>query len=418
MLEIRKRMSTRAGRIAGLSHFIALQCKQIGEIEFMLAQLRRSLLLSASVLLVASSVWAQVTTLEGDVKDENGKPVPGALVVLNRTDIKGHYKVKSNKKGHWFYTGLPFGTYDISCEVDGNVVDKETGVKSKYGESVTVDFNTGRNKAQQAAAMKAAETGQLTDDQTRGLSPKQKAELEAKAKAESETMKKNKALNDAFNAGIEAMKTKDYKTAVDQFTKASQLDATQQAVWAQLGDAYNGLAATQTGDDKTKSYDQALAAFQKALDLKPNDPGNAAIYNQMGNIYGAEKKMPEATQALTKAAQLDPQMAAKAYYNMGANLVNGGQNDQAADFFKKAIAADPNYADAHYQYGICLMGKATVDSKTGKVVPPEGTAEEFQKYLQLKPDGPYAQPSKDMLASLGETVQTKITVPGANKKKK
>jgi tetratricopeptide (TPR) repeat protein len=418
MLEIHNRISTRAGRNRRATASIAREFKQIGEIESMLAQLRRSLLLSASVLLVASTVWAQVTTLEGDVKDENGKPVPGALIVLTRTDIKGHYQVKSNKKGHWFYTGLPFGTYDIACEVNGDVVDKETGVRSKYGESVTVDFNTGRNKAQQAAALKAAETGQLTDDQTRGLSAKQKAELEAKAKAEAETMKKNKALNDAFNAGVEAMKTKDYKTAVDQFTKAGELDATQQAVWAQLGDAYYGLAGTQTGDDKTKSYDQALASFQKALDLKPNDPGNAAIYNQMGNIYGAEKKMPEATQALTKAAQLDPSMAAKAYYNMGANLVNSGQNDQAADFFKKAIEADPNYADAHYQYGICLMGKATVDSKTGKVVPPEGTAEQFQKYLELKPDGPYAQPSKDMLASLGETVQTKITVPGANKKKK
>jgi tetratricopeptide (TPR) repeat protein len=382
----------------------------------MLAQLRRSLLLSASVLLIASSVWAQVTTLEGDVKDENGKPVPGAQVVLNRTDIKGHYQVKSNKKGHWFYTGLPFGTYDITCEVDGQVVDKMGGVRSKYGDTVTVDFNTGRGKQAQAAAQKAAETGQLTDDQTRGLSAKEKADLEAKAKAQSETMKKNKALNDAFNAGVEGMKNKDYKTAVDQFTKAGEVDPTQQAVWAQLGDAEYGLAATQTGDDKTKSYDAALAAFQKALDLKPNDPGNAAIYNQMGNIYGAEKKMPEATQALTKAAQLDPAMAAKAYYNMGANLVNGGQTDQAADFFKKAIDADPNYADAHYQLGICLMGKATVDSKTGKVTPPEGTADQFQKYLQLKPDGPYAQPSKDMLASLGETVQTKISNPDAKKK--
>ncbi|MGC2658853.1 MAG: tetratricopeptide repeat protein [Bryobacteraceae bacterium] len=393
-----------------------MKCKQIGDIEFMLAQLRRPLLLSASVLLVASSVWAQVTTLEGDVKDGKGTPVRGAQIVLTRTDIKGHYQVKSDKKGHWFYTGLPFGTYDIACQVDGAVVDSVKNVHSKYGDSTTVDFNTDRMKSQQAAAMKAAETGQLTDDQTRGLSAQQKAELEAKAKAQSETMKKNKALNDAFNAGVDGMKNKDYKTAVDQFTKASELDATQQAVWAQLGDAYAGLAATQTGDEKTKSYDQALAAFQKALDLKPSDPGNAGIYNQMGNIYGAEKKMPEATQALTKAAQLDPGMAAKAYYNMGANLVNSGQNDQAADFFKKAIDADPNYADAHYQYGICLMGKATVDQKTGKVTPPEGTAEQFQKYLELKPDGPFAQPSKDMLASLGTTVQTKVTVPDAKKK--
>ncbi len=211
-----------------------------------------------------------------------------------------------------------------------------------------------------------------------------------------------------------AAKATDYQTAIDSFKKAGDLDATQEAVWAGLGDAYYGLGQTQKGDDRTKSLDDAVDAYKKALAINPNE---AALYNQMGNIYGAEKKMPEATEALTKAAQLDPAMASKAYFNMGANLVNSGSSDQAADFFKKAIEADPNYADAHYQYGICLMGKASVDSKTGKVTPPPGTAEEFQKYLELKPDGPNAQSSKDMLASLGETVQTKITNPNAKKKK-
>jgi tetratricopeptide (TPR) repeat protein len=138
----------------------------------------------------------------------------------------------------------------------------------------------------------------------------------------------------------------------------------------------------------------------------------------MGNIYGAQKKIPEATEALNKAATLDPTMAAKAFYNMGANLVNAGNGDQAVEFFQKAIAADPNYADAHYQLGICLMGKAQVDSKTGKISPPQGPAEEFQKYLALKPDGPNAQASKDMLAQLGQTVETKYSNPSVDKKKK
>jgi protocatechuate 3,4-dioxygenase beta subunit len=48
-----------------------------------------------------------VTTLEGHVKGTDGQPVKGALIKLQRTDIKGHYQVKSDKKGHWFYTGLP-----------------------------------------------------------------------------------------------------------------------------------------------------------------------------------------------------------------------------------------------------------------------------------------------------------------------
>ena len=141
--------------------------------------------------------------------------------------------------------------------------------------------------------------------------------------------------------------------------------------------------------------------------IKPDD---GALYNQLGNVYGAEGKVAEAKEALTKAAQTDPQMSAKAYYNLGANLVNTGKSDEAADFFKKAIEADPNYADAHYQYGICLMAKAQVDA-SGKITPPEGTADQFQKYLELKPDGPFAQPSKDMLAQLGEKVNTQYKAP-------
>ena len=171
---------------------------------------------------------------------------------------------------------------------------------------------------------------------------------------------------------------------------------------------------SQPATQRNATFDKAAEAYKKALALKPDD---AALYNQLGNVYGAEGKIPEATEALTKAAQLDPQMAAKAYYNLGANLVNTGKSDEAADFFKKAIEADPNYADAHYQYGICLMAKAQVDSG-GKITPPEGTADQFQKYLELKPDGPFAQSSKDMLTQLGSTVNTTYKAPGTSKSKK
>ncbi len=391
----------------------------------MFAGFRRLLTLSGLVVLLSCCAWAQTTTLEGDVKDQSGQPLKGAVIKLDRTDIKGHYQVKSDKKGHWLYTGLPFGKYDVSCEVDGKVMDKVSGVQSKYGESVPVDFDLRKMAQAQAATTQANNSGQLTQEQARGMSKEQKDQYEAQMKQRSEQMKKNKALNDDYNAGKDALtagqgdadkakKATDFQTAIDNFQKASQLDDKQEAVWAGLGDAYYGMGGTQTGDDRTKSFDAAIDAYKKVLAINPNE---AAIYNQMGNIYGAEKKMPEATEALTKAAQLDPQMAAKAYYNMGANLVNGGNSEQAADFFKKAIEADPNYADAHYQLGICLMGKAQVDSKTGKITPPAGTADQFQKYLELKPDGPNAQSSKDMLASLGETVQTKTVVPGTKKKK-
>ncbi len=391
----------------------------------MFAQLRPLLAAGGFILLVAGTALAQTTMLQGDVKDQNGQPLKGAQIVLDRTDIKGNYKVKTDKKGHWLYMGLPAGTYDISCVVDGKTMDKVSGVKSGYGDNPPVDFDLRKVAAQQQATAKANASGQLTPEQERGMSKEQKEQYEASLKKNSEAIKHNKALDDANNAGQDALKAgaadtdkakkaTDYQAAVDAFTKGSQLDANQVVFWAGLGDAYYGLGQTQTGDDRTKSFDGAIDAYKKAVALKPTE---ASLYNQLGNVYGAERKIPEATDALNKAAQLDPAMAARAYYNMGANLVNSGHLDEAADFFKKAIAADPNEADAEYQYGVCLLGKATTDPKTGKVVPPPGTAEALHRYLELKPDGPYAQSAKEMLAQLGENVQTKISNPNAKKKK-
>jgi hypothetical protein len=39
----------------------------------------------------------------------------------------------------------------------------------------------------------------------------------------------------------------------------------------------------------------------------------------------------------------------------------------------------------------------------------------LQKYLSLKPDGPYAASAKEMIAQLGSTVQTSFTDPNAKK---
>ena len=40
------------------------------------------------------------------------------------------------------------------------------------------------------------------------------------------------------------------------------------------------------------------------------------------------------------------------------------------------------------------------------MVAPPGTAETFQKYLELQPTGPYADVAKQMLASIGAPVET------------
>lgn len=371
----------------------------------------RDLALSlAGMLMCAFGVLAQTAVMEGNVKGEDGKPVQGAMIKITRTDIKGNYQVKTDKKGHFLYAGLPLGVYDVSVEIGGAAKDSVKGVRL-HGDMPPIDFDLARSAAG-GPGEQGGQTQPAAQDATRGMSAQQKAELEKQLKEREEAMKKNKELNDAFNAGMTAAQAKQWDQAIASFNKASELDAKQHVVWAQLAEAEMNFAATKSGAEADAETAKGLDAYQKAIELKPDDAG---YHNNFALSLAKAKKFPEAQAELTKAATLDPPNAGRYYYNLGALLVNSGQNEPAGDAFKKAIDVDPNYADAQYQYGVFLLSKATV-AADGKVTPVGGTAEAFQKYLQLKPDGPFADSAKQMLATLGTTLDTSYKNPAGSKK--
>src|SRR5579872_6363473 len=103
-------------------------------------KLKNLALLAAGMLLLAFTAFAQITTVEGDIKGADGKPVQNAQVKITRTDIKGNYDTKSNKKGHYIYMGLPMGTYNIAVIIDGKQVDQVTNVRTSPGDSKPIDF--------------------------------------------------------------------------------------------------------------------------------------------------------------------------------------------------------------------------------------------------------------------------------------
>jgi tetratricopeptide (TPR) repeat protein len=364
-------------------------------------------------LLLAIPAFSQVTGVEGLVKGPDGAPVKGAVVTFDRTDIKGHYTVKTDKKGHYGHYGLPYGTYDVTVAIDGKQVDGIKGLKTKLGDPMEQNFDLKASQQQQQAAQQAAASGKLTDEQARGMSKEQREQFEKTAKAREAQLAKNKALNEAYTNGKNELEAKQYDQAIENLTKASEMDPNQVAVWSALADAYSG-AAQQKPTEAATLWPKCFDAYQKAIALKPDD---ASYYNNYALALAKDKKMDDARTNLEKAAQLDPPGAGKYYYNMGALLVNTGQSDQALEQFKKAIASDPNYADAQYQYGVAMAGKATTD-KSGKIIAPPGTIEALQKYLDLKPDGSYAESAKELIAQLGGTVSTTYQNPNAPKGKK
>ncbi len=364
------------------------------------------------ILFCAIAGFAQTSSLEGDVKGEDGAALKGALIKIDREDIKGHYQVKTDKKGHYYYGGLPLGRYKVTLEVDGKDVDYVDKVQTHPGEPGVNNFDMQASAKKRQALNQAASTGNLSKDQERAMSPEEKAAFEKATKERTELKAKNKALNDAFNAGKEAANAKQFDVAVTQFSKASEMAPDQPVIWANLGDAEINLAKSKTGAEHDEAMNKGMEAYQKTLAIKPDDAG---VHNNYALALAGAKKFDEAQAELAKAAQLDPASAGKYYYNLGALLVNNGQSEPAGAAFKKAIEADPKYADAQYQYGIYLIGKAALGAD-GKYNPVPGTREAFQAYLELKPDGPNAESCKGMLASLSGSVDTSYQNPAAKKK--
>jgi Tfp pilus assembly protein PilF len=385
----------------------------------------RTLAIPAGMALFAFASFAQITGIEGVVKGEDGKPLQGAVIKIHRTDIKGDYTTKpTDKKGHYIYNGLQIGTYDVSCWVNDKMVDELKGVKTKPGDLGVFDFDlaavkkaASANVDKQALAQKALDEGKISDEAARQMTPEQRAALQKQIDASSKQRAQRTALNKAYNDGIAALEAKQYDAAVENLNKAAEVDPKQVAIWTHLAEAYQDEAGAKTGADHDAAVAKAIESYGKALELKPDD---ASIHNNYGLLLAKANRFPDATAELEKAAQIEPANACKYYYNLGALYTNAGQTDPAVDTFKKAIAADPNCSDAYYQMGVALVAKATM-TPDGKMVPVPGTVEALQKYLQLKPDGQYAQPAKEMLTALGTTIQNSYKDPNAKdttKKKK
>ena len=348
--------------------------------------------------------FAQATgSVKGVAKDMQGNPIVGATVEWYNTDNGRKYTLKTNKKGEYFSLGIEPGKYKVSLLLDGKQIDSVNGFRVAVDEN-TLDFD---EKQSQADAAKQ-----------KGISPEQLKQMQEAQEKQTKEVTNVKALNEKLQAANQSMQTGDFDSAVNTLTQATQMDATRDLLWARLGDAYVGSAVKQTDPaEKTRRYTEAVSDYQKAVEIKqktvdaepqkkPDDlRALASYYNNLAQAESKVGKVDDAVKAYDQAAQLYPAGAAQFYYNQGAVLTNAGKADEAIASFDKAIAADPNKAEAYYQKGVNLMAKETID-KSGKVIPAPGTAEAFNKYLELQPTGPFAEPAKAMLASIGATVET------------
>lgn len=339
--------------------------------------------LAAIIIVLAWAIpgHAQTGGVTGKATLQDGTICVGCTVLLDRQEIKGSYKCKTNKKGEYIYIGLPTGTYKLTLENPNGQAIFYITRRIGLGDPTVIDFDLPKEAKTQAAAH---------PEETQKLEQQQK---EAKQMA---------GLTGLFNEASALFDQKKYPEAAEKFQQALPMATGKNkiVVLERLADTY----------DKAKQTDKAEEAYKQVIEL---DPTNGDIHNNLGNLYASSGKVEEAKAEFQKASEVNPTGAAGYYFNLGAVLYNTGKMDDAAEAFKKCLSIDSKKVDAYFWLGLALSGKMTLD-KDGKVLAPPGTLEAFQKYLELAPTGPNAEAAKAQIQMIQGTVDTSFS----KKKKK
>jgi tetratricopeptide (TPR) repeat protein len=353
----------------------------------------------------AAAAPVGVGQIIGVVKDGDGKPIAGMTVII---EPQGGLEIDltTDALGKFAKPGLPVGSYIITFKQDDKTIYK-VRANVATGKDTTANLVTNDPKVLEfQKAMKK----QLDDEAQFGK------------------------LKTHFNAGNSALDEE--KAAKADWQKAAAADRpdlqakVEQSASKALGEYQQALAAvTDPADVKNKAavfaqmavvyelegkYEEAAQAYQQDVAARPD----AGAYNNLGNDLAKIGKMDEARAAYDQSAALDPAGAPLAYRNFGVVLFNAGKlkDSPAADLLKKATEAEPTNQQGWFLLGAALAANMSVE-QTGEKITfkfPPGTAEAFQKCIEIDPKSPMAELSRKNLEDLkqyGLGVDTKSTTP-------
>jgi len=122
--------------------------------------------------------------------------------------------------------------------------------------------------------------------------------------------------------------------------KLAKLDAVQSTPASPKSAAARAYELDRQGQQfyREKKYDQALAAFQQAVQLKPNDP---VLLNNLGFIYSKMDRYDDALTWLQKTLEADPKRK-EAHGNIAELYLKMGKRAEAKEHYEQYLALWPN----------------------------------------------------------------------------
>ena len=306
-------------------------------------------LVALAFALVAYTVpaAAQSATLKGKVTGPDGKPLEGAVVVIEHVGTARKNNSKTDRRGEYVQVGLSPGDYKVTVTHGDLTQSQNTRLGAELKE---LHFELKPGAAGAAAGKPSAE--------------------EAKKHAE-----RIERVKTTFKEAADATNDGRYDEAIAKFN-AVLVDI------PNCTDCLNNLGTVYT---RQKDWVKAEESFKKSLAI---DSGPKAIdaYNGLANAYNLQGKTKEAQEMLAEATKLATAGgagggSATALYNAGIMAWNGNDFAKANELFSQAVKTDPNHAESHFMLGRVLINLG----KLGEA------ATEFETYLKLAPSGPNAK---------------------------
>ena len=174
------------------------------------------------------------------------------------------------------------------------------------------------------------------------------------------------AADDAYNA-------RDFRTALAGYNKLISAWPDWYLLQQEIGDAHRQLG----------QFEKALASYERFL---LSEPDNEVVQRKIPRtklLMGDFEAAGELASAGGAASRED-------FYNLGEVEFEKGDVDTAADWYEKAVAADPTWEPPVLKLGMVALNRGDI----------EGAKARFQEVIDLAPDSESGAQAKTMLTAL------------------
>lgn len=306
------------------------------------ARLGLATVLCAAAAAASAQDWKGMGRLEGRVLDPDGKPIAGATVKLELPERGGGTTLTTDKKGRWAIGGIAAGAWNIDVQAEGYASQAAT-----------------LNLPSESARVAPIEI-KLEKAGPKGPPPELAAALQEG--------------DAAYKAGRWAEARASYEKVLASIDNPTP--ETLRELRMQIARCYK----------EEGNVEKELEVLQQVADANPADNEVRALMAMEaieGGMLDRGIEMLRAVEGAIKSPDV--------FYNVGVAFRNKSKPEEAVTYFSKSVALDPAYVDGYFQRGLTYLGMQKL---------PEAKAD-FEKVLELSPDGPQAETAKKALDSLG-----------------